>query len=196
VLAISRPFAASLFLVALLAAGCAHKQPPAPRSEPSTSEPAPGTAAPGEGAGATDGSAATSQGASTAKLDPSEVITPEELATIPDPVPGGTEEAPIDSAPPARESPSPSSPTSGNEADTGWLWRVQVFASPDRAQAERTAREASERLREPYVIDHEGSLHKVRLGGFAKESDAEPLKRRAVIEGYTGAFRVRVASAR
>ena len=184
-LAISRRLAAPLFLIALLAAGCAHQRAPAPRSEPPSAQPAPGTTTPGSGA--PDGSAGTSDGASTGKIDPSEMITAEELATIPDPVPGGTAEAPIDPTPPARETP-PSSSSPGT--DTGWIWRVQVFASPDRAQAERTAREASERLREPYVIDHEGSLYKVRLGGFAKESDAEPLKRKAVLEGYTGAFRV------
>ncbi|HEU5310898.1 MAG TPA: SPOR domain-containing protein [Candidatus Eisenbacteria bacterium] len=185
--AISRRLAAPLFLIALLAAGCAHQRAPAPRSEPPSAQPPPGTTTPG----ASSGSAGTSDGAPTGKSDPSEVITAEELATIPDPVPGGAAEAPIDPTPPARETP-PSSSSPGTGTDTGWIWRVQVFASPDRVQAERTAREASERLREPYVIDHEGALYKVRLGGFAKESDAEPLKRKAVLEGYTGAFRVQV----
>ena len=51
---------------------------------------------------------------------------------------------------------------------------------------------ASSRLNESYLIDYESSLYKVRMGAFATEAEAEPLKRKAVIEGYTGAFRVRV----
>jgi len=129
-----------------------------------------------------------------AALDPSEAITAEELATIPDPVPGGADEPPANAAP-VSESPSPSTGmTSGDPSS--WIWRVQIFASPDRAQAEQTAREASERLGESYVLDREGALYKVRLGAFMKETDAEPLKRRAVLEGYAGAFRVRTTLAR
>jgi rare lipoprotein A len=124
--------------------------------------------------------------------DASEVITAEELATIPDPVPGAPAEPPVDAAPREPAATSGDAPASGGE--TAWIWRVQIFASPDRAQAERTAREASERLGQPYVLDRENSLYKVRLGAFASESEAEPLKRRAVIEGYSGAFRVRTAS--
>lgn len=188
--ATSKGFVAALLLAALVSSGCAHQRAPAPRSEPPAAQPAPSNTTPGAGAPNTG----TSDGASSGKTDPSEVITAEELATIPDPVPGATVEPPVEQAPPAQEStssPPPSPTTDGTQ--TEWIWRVQVFASPERAQAERTAREASERLGERYVIDHDGPLYKVRLGTFSKESDAEPLKRKAVLEGYTGAFRVRVA---
>jgi rare lipoprotein A len=173
-----------LVLAVLAAGGCAHRAAPAPPAEPPVA-----TRAPESGAQAT-----ASGDVAAAPLDPSEVITAEELATIPDPVPGGTAEPPIDSAPPPREAPAaPTEGTStGSVGDTAsWIWRVQVFASPDREQAERTAHEASERLGEPYVVDRESSLYKVRLGAFTTESEAEPLKRRAVLEGYTGSFRVR-----
>jgi hypothetical protein len=120
------------------------------------------------------------------------------LGTIPDPVPGVTETAPVEpeipggSAPSEGTSGSVGGATPGGATDKStWIWRVQVFASPDRAQAERTARDASSRLGESYVIDREDSLYKVRLGSFTTESAAEPLKRKAVLEGYTGAFRVR-----
>ena len=178
-------FAAALLLVALIAAGCAHRRAPAPRAEPPASEPAPATS---PGAVAPESGPGTSV---PAKLDPSEAITAEELATIPDPVPGQTAEPPIEASP-MPESSSTTPPSTSDGSQTAWIWRVQVFASPERAQAERTAREATERLGESYVIDREGSLYKVRLGAFSKESDAEPLKRKAVLEGYTGAFRVRV----
>lgn len=180
---ISRRLAVSFLLSAFLTAGCAHQRAPAPRSEPPVTAPSPSTTVPGTTA--PEASAGASEG--TGKLDPSEVITAEELATIPDPVPGRTAEPPVEATPPRESTPSP--PPTGD--GTAWIWRVQIFASPDRAQAERTAREASDRLGEPHVIDQEGSLYKVRLGAFSKESDAEPLKRKAVIEGYTGAFRVR-----
>jgi hypothetical protein len=67
---------------------------------------------------------------------------------------------------------------------------VQVFASPDRAQADRVGREASERFGAPYVLVQDGTLVKVRLGSFEREEDAQALKERAVKNGYTGAFRV------
>jgi rare lipoprotein A len=173
-----------LVLAALAAGGCAHRAAPAPPAEPEVAARAPETGAQAQAPGDTE----------AAPLDPSEVITAEELATIPDPVPGGTAEPPIDPTPPPREAPlSPAEGTStGSGGDTAsWIWRVQVFASPDREQAERTAREASERLGQPYAVDRENSLYKVRLGAFTTETEAEPLKRRAVLEGYTGSFRVR-----
>jgi hypothetical protein len=67
---------------------------------------------------------------------------------------------------------------------------VQVFASPDRAQAERVAREAAQKLGAPYVLAKDGDLVKVRLGSFTREEDAQALKERAVASGYPGAFRV------
>ena len=190
--ATSRRLTVAILLITFVTAGCAHQRAPAPRSEPPTTRPAPSTTGT-----TTPGTSTTGSGASTddraGTLDPSEVITAEELATIPDPVPGRTAEPPVEATPPPRES-TPSPPPTSDGTQTAWIWRVQIFASPDRAQAERTAREASDRLGEPHVIDQEGSLYKVRLGAFSKESDAEPLKRKAVIEGYTGAFRVRTAS--
>jgi hypothetical protein len=67
---------------------------------------------------------------------------------------------------------------------------VQVFASPDRAQADRVGHEASERLGAPYALVQDGNLVKVRLGSFEREEDAQALKERAVKSGYSGAFRV------
>jgi hypothetical protein len=70
------------------------------------------------------------------------------------------------------------------------VWRVQIFASPDRTQADRVGREASERLGAPYVLLQDRSLVKVRLGSFDREEDAQALKELAVKSGYAGAFRV------
>ena len=169
--------------IALLATGCAHRRPEPPATPPASTRPdttRPTETTPGE-----------ETGTATPALDPSELITAEELATIPDPVPGASPEpAPVD---PGTGGAVFTPPPGAGDA-TSWIWRVQVFASPDRAQAERTARDASSRLGESYVVDFESSLYKVRLGSFTSEADAEPLKRRAVLEGFTGAFRVRTSS--
>jgi hypothetical protein len=138
------------------------------------------------------------------RLDPSEEITPEELGSIPDPVPGPGSPAPIESAPlaPGLDPTAPSAPSAGAVAggpaapsgtgttSASGIWRVQVFASPDRAQADKVGREASGRLGVPYVLDRDGDLVKVRLGSFAREEEAQALKERAVRNGYPGAFRV------
>ena len=120
-------------------------------------------------------------------LDPSEEITPEELATIPDPIPGAPQAAAtapvVATTTVARDV--------ASEDGRRWVWRVQVFASPDLAQADRIAKEAETRFGEPSVIEYEGSLYKVRLGAFATESLAQALRESAVQEGYPGAFRMK-----
>jgi hypothetical protein len=149
--------------------------------------------------------------AAPGRLDPSEEITPEELASIPDPVPTpptrasasgapsganvglkGSPVPPMDRAAPAG-SETPSGPAGGASPaqDSAWYWRVQVFASENAAEAERVAREAESRLGEVAAVVHEGSLYKVRLGRFATESGARPLRDRAVDAGYRGAFRTK-----
>jgi len=142
-------------------------------------------------------------------LDPSEVITPRELASIPDPVPGQDSVSPgrraIAKAAAVDSEITPERPTVISSTDTHadlpraaasgdarhFIWRVQVFASPDLAQADRIAKEASVRFGESSVIEFEGALYKVRLGEFASESLAQSLRERAVQEGFPGAFRMR-----
>jgi hypothetical protein len=120
-------------------------------------------------------------------LDSSEAITPEELASIPDPVPA--KQPPAPQAPPRAPEPVPTRAPAGD--GSRWIWRVQVFASPERAQADRIAKEASSRFGEPSVIEFEDALYKVRLGAFASEGLAQALRERAVQEGFPGAFRMR-----
>ena len=204
--------ASGLALIALL--GCAH----APDIRPGPASPAPASPAPQPPpaeAGSRVPSPAPAAGGE--RPDPSEEITPEELASIPEPVPGPSSEptpeprgaagAAIPEAMPGADSAGAVSPapapaggasrpvsTTGAGATTA-VWRVQVFASPDRAQAERIGREASERLGATYVLEREGNLVKVRLGSFAREEDAQALRERAVRNGYPGAFRVLVRRA-
>lgn len=158
-------------LVVLLGCSRGLDQPPAaapapvPRSAPESSREAP--------ANPERSSGASTQG----KLDPSEEIAPEELASIPEPVPAGDDG---------------SEPISG--ATGGSIWRVQIFASPDSDQASRIGKEAAARFGEPYVVEFEGTLYKVRLGAFPREQGALALRDRAVREGFPGAFRMRSSS--
>ena len=188
--------------LALGLAGCAHA--PAPQTgAPPAAPPARTTSA------TTGGSASTAPAANTnPRLDPSEEITPEELAAIPEPVPGAVDTAPIvapaqtpgqtqpaPGAPLSAPAPSPPAPgpapTPGSAPGNGGRWRVQVFASPDLAAADSVAKAASALLQATYAIEYEGTLYKVRLGSFASEEEAQALRERAVRSGYPGAFRVR-----
>lgn len=191
----------SLRLLALIAVlGCAHAAAKPPASAPSAGgAPSRASSAPGGGS------------AAPLALDHSEEITAAELASIPDPVPVSVEAHAADSAavstaapaePGETQSPTPQilagagAGTVGaariNSGDTGnVLWRVQIFASPDLAQAGRVAREASAKLGEPALVEYEGSLYKVRLGAFGSEAEAQSLRERAIAAGYPGAFRMR-----
>lgn len=154
---------------------------------------------------------ATVAAAVSGALDSTEEITPGELASIPDPVPGseaGAErsvqdaaEAPTGAiADPPIPDPGPAigagaGAAAGSTARDGRrsIWRVQVYASPDLSQAGRVAKEASARLGEPAVVEFEDPLYKVRLGNFSSEALAQALRERAISEGYTGAFRMKAS---
>ena len=111
--------------------------------------------------------------------EPSEEITAEELATIPEPV-----SAPAMSADP----PSALAPT---RASGSALWRVQVFATQDPVLADRIAQEAGRALEARSYVAHEASQYKVRLGDYGSEDEALELKAKAVRSGFPGAFRIR-----
>ena len=118
-----------------------------------------------------------------AAQDPSEEMTPAELATIPEPVPAipqgvGT------SAPPA-----PS--RTPQDAPGGALWRVQILSTQDSGLADRIARQAAQLLGVKAYVAREASRYKVRLGDFGSETEALALRMRAVRIGYPGAFRIR-----
>ena len=177
-------------LVVLLGCSRGLDQPPAPAPAPNPRR-APETP-----------STERVSGASTpGKLDPSEEITSEELASIPEPVPATKTDPQRGTVAPEAESAEPPSATKSNVGDDGsalplvaagdWIWRVQIFASPDAAQASRIGKEAAARFGERYVVEFEGTLYKVRLGAFPTEQGALALRERAVRGGFPGAFRMR-----
>ena len=194
-----------LTLLLLAAWGCGRTSatPAIPR------DPAPISRGPGVYGGVAGGAPVASIALSSpVALDPSEAITPRELASIPDPVPAksligpghGVSEkaAAVDSEiTPARPSALSSAdpradPPRGTATGDGrsGIWRVQVFASPDLAEADRIAKEASLRFGAPSVIEFEDALYKVRLGAFATEALAQSLRERAIQGGFPGAFRM------
>jgi len=123
---------------------------------------------------------------SAAASDPSEEMTPAELATIPEPVPAVSAASGI-SAPPA-PSRSPMS------APGGVLWRVQIFSTQDSGLADRIAGEAAQLLGVKAYVARESFQYKVQLGDFGTETEALSLRMKAVRSGYPGAFRIRCAS--
>src|SRR5947208_1368445 len=131
--------------------------------------------------------------------DPSEEITPEELAAISEPVspPGGVSprvKAKTPAAGSGRGSQAGSARAEAVRPGSSFLWRVQVFVTQDRALADRKAREAVERLQARAHVAHEAPYYKVRLGDYASEEEAQPLRLKALFSGYPGAFRVRCYS--
>lgn len=209
-----------LLAVLLLGAGCARTGAmPAGASGPVPAAPGDRTVgSPGSPSEATASPGVAAPAGPAAPEDPSEVMTQAELAAIPDPVPGGEPEpgspslrpAPEDAAsgdsagatddrggaePPSAADQSNGGPAGGSSAPSaGFLWRVQIFASSELAQADRVAKGAAQRLGVDYVIHYEGKLYKVRLGSFATEADAQSLRERTVREGFPGAFRVRTSN--
>ena len=111
--------------------------------------------------------------------EPSEEITAEELATIPEPV-----SAP---APPSTAGMA----VAPSRASGSALWRVQVFATQDPVLADRIAQEAGRALNARAYVAHEASQYKVRLGDYGSEGEALELKAKAVRSGFPGAFRIR-----
>jgi hypothetical protein len=187
-------------LMAAAAAGCARlaASPPEPPAARRNVLPA-GAGTPAVSSGATvvaGGSTAASTPSLPPNRDPGEEITPEELATISEPVPGSQ------SVPGWADPGTPSERAQGSpQAQSTWpesgkrrpasLWRVQIFVTQDRDLADRKAKEAAERLQVKAHVEFESPNYKVRLGDYASEGEAQPLRDRALYTGYPGAFRVR-----
>jgi len=161
-------------------AGCAHSS--ASPAVPAASQP---TETP-----------STGQTGRPSVLDPSEEITPEELSTLPEPVPardaGGAGVGPKAPLPVAQTAPPGGSRApQGDPEEEGQVWRVQIFATQDRELANRMAREAEARLQVTVTVALEAPFYKVRAGEYRSEREAAPLRDKAVRSGFPGAFRIR-----
>ena len=67
-------------------------------------------------------------------------------------------------------------------------YRVQVFASTSRGNAERVFAEARGLLGEKAYLEVVPPLYKVRVGNCLTQQEALPLKERAIEKGYKSAF--------
>jgi hypothetical protein len=189
-------------ILAFLVLSCASAPKPRPAASPPAAAPTPAPTAEAPRAPAPEASDEPEETITPeanqrvretpARLDSSEEITPQELATIPDPVPGAPPRGkPQDGS----ESRSGGSSASSGSSSPGTAqekpWSVQIFASEDRGEAQRVARSAADRLQMAARVDHEPPLYKVRVGRFADELEAQTLRAQAIRAGFAGAFRVR-----
>jgi hypothetical protein len=67
-------------------------------------------------------------------------------------------------------------------------YRVQIFASSERARAESAAAEARRKFTEPVYVEFEAPLYKVRVGDCVTRHEADTLKEKAGVQGYEGAW--------
>jgi cell division septation protein DedD len=67
-------------------------------------------------------------------------------------------------------------------------YRVQVFASTSRGNAEKVFSEARRLLGEKAYLEVAPPLYKVRVGNCLTQQEALPLKERAIEKGYKSAF--------
>lgn len=67
-------------------------------------------------------------------------------------------------------------------------FRVQIFASSSRENAERISSDAQKSLADKIYVEAEENLFKVRLGDFVTREDADKLKARVVKLGFKGSF--------
>ncbi len=67
-------------------------------------------------------------------------------------------------------------------------FRVQIFASSSRENAERIANNAKATFSQGLYVEAEDNLFKVRIGDFITREDATQLKAKAAQLGFRGAF--------
>ncbi|MBD3237401.1 MAG: hypothetical protein GF330_11895 [Candidatus Eisenbacteria bacterium] len=67
-------------------------------------------------------------------------------------------------------------------------YRVQLFATSDRALAEQRAAEYREMFDAEVYVEFEGILYKVRVGDCLSRDEADALRREALGLGHEGAF--------
>jgi len=91
-------------------------------------------------------------------------------------------------APPTAASPAPASGAARTAAPDS-CWRVQIGARQERTLADRLAEAARSQLLLVVVVEHEGSLFKVRTRDCFSATGADDIRRRAADSGFRGAFR-------
>ena len=142
----------------------------------------------------------TPPGAEAQAAPPPPSSTPSSPSSTPAPAPpaAGSSTTDFGTLPPPPPPPDPSPPAGAVATGEGWItpapasqtpgYRVQIFASSDRARAESAAADARQRFVEPVYIEFEAPLYKVRVGDCATRHEADTLKEKAGTQGYDGAW--------
>jgi hypothetical protein len=108
---------------------------------------------------------------------------------VPEPTrPLGDRPAPttqVGAAPPPAPAPAPEP----SAPDT--CWRIQVAAVPEEKRAATLRAAAESQLDGHWVVEKEGKLFKIRSRDCSDSARADALKKRAVADGFAGAFRFR-----
>jgi hypothetical protein len=91
--------------------------------------------------------------------------------------------------PPAAAMPPPPPKAVPGLADADSCWRVQIGASAERSKAEGSAAAASSLLLLPAQVEPDAGLYKIRLRDCYSKAVADSVRRRAVANGFTDAFR-------
>jgi cell division septation protein DedD len=113
------------------------------------------------------------------------------------PVPAPTEplgDRPSSSSGGAASTPPPPPPppvVGGSSATPAECWRVQLAAVPEAERAERLKSAAESQLSVPCAIVKEKTLYKVRTRECEDSAAAEAIRKRAVADGFSGAFKIR-----
>ena len=71
---------------------------------------------------------------------------------------------------------------------TVYGFRVQIFASSSKENADRIMTDARKNFTDNIYVEPEDNLFKVRVGDFVLREDADRLKARAVQLGFRGSF--------
>jgi hypothetical protein len=96
---------------------------------------------------------------------------------------GGSASTPPPPPPPPAAAPSTAPPAE--------CWRVQVAAVPEADRSERLKSAAESQLSVPCVVQKEKGLYKVRTKDCQDSAAAEAIRKRAVADGFSGAFKIR-----
>lgn len=117
------------------------------------------------------------------KKDTVQVVLPQEVATVPETT-SAIPETTANQVPVV----TPSDNEQIQEPEKVFGYRVQIFATLKKENAQRVAREARKVLSKPVYIEYIPPFYKVRVGDFKSRDDAEEYKEYLRANGYPDAF--------
>jgi hypothetical protein len=148
-------------------------------------------------AGAATGAAAVTPDSTATDTSRAEgdIPVPEEMQPLGD-KPGAVASGST-SAPPPPPPPPPAAAgaagAAGASTATSECWRIQLAAVPEADRSERLKSAAESQLGIPCVVQKEKTLYKVRTRDCQSSASADAIRKRAIEDGFSGAFKIRDA---